>query len=97
MYSVRGVPIVPVGQLWGHEAGHGWALPDESPICLDHTLAGHGTIRVAVNIERKQGGLDFRHRPCAVSKIHPLDPANAVWPPQFEVGANHRGEVRGIV
>ena len=93
----RGVPIVPVSQLLRHEPGHRRALPDEGSIGLDHALARYGAIRVAMNVERKQGGLDFRHGPAAIGKIHRLDPANARWPAQFEVGANHRGEVRGVV
>ena len=50
-----------------------------------------------MDVEREQGGLDFRHRPVTIGKVHRLDPANARRPPQFKVGANHRGEVRGVV
>jgi hypothetical protein len=38
-----------------------------------------------------------RHGPAAIGKIHRFDPANARWAAQFEVCANHRGEVRGVV
>ena len=90
------VPVLPRREVLCDVSGDLRMLLHEHAVRLDHSLARNCAARVAVHGKRQQCRRDLRRRARAVAQVLFVDPCHARRAAKFEVGGQHRGQVRRI-